>query len=664
MLTALVFAHLGEHKRAEKLFRKSYVRATTFRKTPHAVRWLLHKHLVRSGNLGYEAADRPKLPEWTPDYTDLTVDLENLFDRMDINKNGSLSRNELRAGLIDAGYEAEDVVKRLPLLFKSMDRNEDGRISKYEFILHFDSHDKLLSPVYERGTLDNAVNMGRLFDRVDTDKNGLLSRNELHDALMQEGYEFEDIVQRLPRLFSTMDNDGDGKITKAEFVSHFDVYKGFSPIGSPSRSPARKPPGGSSTSPPRQVQSPTVDIVDKVVGGIQAATEARERAEAQEAAHDVESEATGKRQQSAGSHRSSWRPGSEDSDEKEQDQGPAGPLTGGVAVYHAGLVATMDFGVDRITPSVPVSRPVSGHQIEGFEASATIARSRGVSASSSTIGSSIGTEDAREELDKLGRNAVEMVDDIFLDVIGSFPSPMESVTEFRTPQVLDNEIPGAGKLLRPLSAPGVGRKPSRLMELVSGARRPQTAGPVRHHSALKAAIRATALEDDGDEESAQDAVPRLSISAVGRARERRRLDAIDARDDAGNTSLHSAARDNDVEAVKSLLEAGANAAAANKIGEAPIHTAARAGNLRMVKLLASAVPNINQPGPEGRTALHFAVESGSLGLVQTLCETFGSDIAYQTNSGETAAQLAVRVLGSYAPVARYLSGLMTSLPAI
>ena len=140
---------------------------------------------------------------------------------------------------------------------------------------------------------------------------------------------------------------------------------------------------------------------------------------------------------------------------------------------------------------------------------------------------------------------------------------------------------------------------------------------------------------------------------------------MSARDEAGNTSLHAAVRERDADAVKSLLEAGANAGVANKAGESPLHLAAAAGDLRIVKLLAATTTaSVNQHGPEGLTPLHLAVQAGSLALVQTLCETYGADVSCQSNAGETPAQLASRVLGADASVSRYLESTMYSLPAV
>ena len=76
-----------------------------------------------------------------------------------------------------------------------------------------------------RGTVserrEEAAAAERLFEQLDVDKNGLLTKTELRTGLIQAGYKANEIAERLPKLFSTMDRDGDGEITKDEFLSHF-----------------------------------------------------------------------------------------------------------------------------------------------------------------------------------------------------------------------------------------------------------------------------------------------------------------------------------------------------------------------------------------------------------------------------------------------------------
>lgn len=535
-------------------------------------------------------------------------------------------------------YEIQDIQQRLPALFASMDKDGDGEISKDEFVAHFDAHEKLLSPIYKRGALVTAVNMGRLFERLDVDKNGCLSRNELREGLMQEGYDDEEIQRRLPLLFNSMDKDADGDITKEEFVAHFDANKGFSPIPSSRTRSGMTPMAGTPKSEQR-TKAETRDIVDMVLDDIQETATAREREQA--SSDSAQSPRVSARSASsrAGQGMQSDEPSVEKdsaaSDERQFDESVVGqlddePMQGQVAV------------IRQLSSSHSASRS-----------------QRRASTASSAVTSSIGSEQARDELKALGTSVVDMMDDIFADVVEEFsPNEVEASAQ-RHGADLPIPLQPSGAL-RPLSAPGVRRKPARL-EALAPSVRPQTAGAVRGYSTSEAVL----LSGSDEEElvgGRTTSIPRLSMTAVGRARRMR--DGINAQDEAGNTSLHLAVKEQDLDAVKSLLEAGANANIANKMGLAPIHLAAKAGNARIVKLLAPAVTNINQAGPDGFTALHCAIESADLGLVQSLCETFGADISSQTNHRETPAQLASRLLGSDAPVSRYLASTMETLPAL
>lgn len=62
----------------------------------------------------------------------------------------------------------------------------------------------------------------QVFDSIDTDKSGKLSRRELGDALHDTfGFNDDDVET----VFTIMDRDGDGEIDRAEFVSGFDKYR-------------------------------------------------------------------------------------------------------------------------------------------------------------------------------------------------------------------------------------------------------------------------------------------------------------------------------------------------------------------------------------------------------------------------------------------------------
>ena len=54
------------------------------------------------------------------------------FQKLDTNKDGFLSMEELRDGLTRGGYPLEK--KTIQTLFKQLDKNNDGRVSYMEFI--------------------------------------------------------------------------------------------------------------------------------------------------------------------------------------------------------------------------------------------------------------------------------------------------------------------------------------------------------------------------------------------------------------------------------------------------------------------------------------------------------------------------------------------------
>ena len=489
MLTALLFAHLGEHKRAEPLFRKSYMRATSSGKTPHHLRWLLYKHMVRSGTLGFEVSDRPNQPAWSDDYEDIAI----------------AETSQMTVGTEHAHAPTPEL-SRLPELLRS--------------------------PVRSRETLD-------MVDRV---------MDDIQEAAESREQEEEE-QERVSRLTSRQASDARADSVASSRVS----------------SRGRK-------------ASATGDGIDDAA------------------------------------------------DKQTYDQLLLG-----------------DDGDDEVHETLLASG----------RSSARSSRAR-TSAAPSSVGSSVGTEQAREELNMLSTTVVDMMDDVFDNVLGDFMGPNLEVLSGRSESTGSDSA--AHRASRPHSAPGFRRRPVRLEELPQGER-PQTAGWTRRGQ-NEFHIQDPGVSDDGDR-----GVPRLSMTAVGRAR--RRMDGISARDEAGNTSLHAAVIGKDADAVKSLLEAGANAGVINRAGESPLHLAAAAGDLRIAKLLASATTaSINQHGPGGQTPLHLAVQSESLALVQTLCETYGADISCQSNAGETPAQLATRVLGANSSVSRYLESTMYSLPAI
>jgi Ca2+-binding EF-hand superfamily protein len=145
------------------------------------------------------------------------------FDRLlkaaDKNKDGKLEADEMSAvaksmpagggGAVGKGGGAAKAVMNLPpafspnplARFKAMDKNNDGKVSREEF-----------------------TGRPMLFDRLDTNKNGFIDRDELRPLLAlanapAAAAPAAGAGQGGARLMA-MDKDGDGKVSKKEFTGN------------------------------------------------------------------------------------------------------------------------------------------------------------------------------------------------------------------------------------------------------------------------------------------------------------------------------------------------------------------------------------------------------------------------------------------------------------
>jgi conjugative relaxase-like TrwC/TraI family protein len=96
-----------------------------------------------------------------------------------------------------------------------------------------------------------------------------------------------------------------------------------------------------------------------------------------------------------------------------------------------------------------------------------------------------------------------------------------------------------------------------------------------------------AVAQYGEPKTVREAVSRKDANAIRRlAEEGKDLEGREGR--AQNTALHLAVRDGNAEAVKALLECGANCDPRNAMGITPLHDAAKAGNRDIAELLLTA----------------------------------------------------------------------------
>lgn len=76
-------------------------------------------------------------------------------------------------------------------------------------------------------------------------------------------------------------------------------------------------------------------------------------------------------------------------------------------------------------------------------------------------------------------------------------------------------------------------------------------------------------------------------------------------------ALHTAVRDNDIEAVRRLIGSGADINEVDKLSRTSLHMAAWAGNFEILKLLVASKANLMAKAVDNFSALHFAVQSSS-----------------------------------------------------
>ncbi|KAK2839660.1 hypothetical protein Q5P01_013400 [Channa striata] len=96
--------------------------------------------------------------------------------------------------------------------------------------------------------------------------------------------------------------------------------------------------------------------------------------------------------------------------------------------------------------------------------------------------------------------------------------------------------------------------------------------------------------------------------------------AVMKRNHKGETLLHLAAIKGDVEAVKELLDQGADPNLKDNAGWTPLHEACNLGHLEVVQLLVTEGALLNTPGYENDSPLHDAVRNGHVAIVKLLLQ--------------------------------------------
>ena len=128
--------------------------------------------------------------------------LKEEFDKIDVNKDGEISKDEL-VTCLEVLYPSQEAKNRAEDIFKEIDFNNDGSINFSEFLTVNIKKEKLLN----EETLDNAFRM------FDIDGNGYITIDELKKTMPLE------ITSKTgwKELVSEVDEDGDYQISFKEF---------------------------------------------------------------------------------------------------------------------------------------------------------------------------------------------------------------------------------------------------------------------------------------------------------------------------------------------------------------------------------------------------------------------------------------------------------------
>ncbi|GGA08681.1 hypothetical protein GCM10011498_05750 [Amylibacter cionae] len=137
------------------------------------------------------------------------------FERLDLNSDGFVDRAELIAAR-DARFDA-------------MDADKDGAVTKEEAQAHRKAmraemkaertesgKDKKEGKEGRKDWGEKRADRGQMFDKLDTDNNGSLSKEEFEAAQMHHGKRDGRKAHRGDRMMAKMDANKDGKITRDE----------------------------------------------------------------------------------------------------------------------------------------------------------------------------------------------------------------------------------------------------------------------------------------------------------------------------------------------------------------------------------------------------------------------------------------------------------------
>ncbi|XP_028794261.1 calcium-dependent protein kinase 29 [Neltuma alba] len=130
--------------------------------------------------------------------------LKQMFRNMDTDNSGTITLEELRAGLSKLGSKLNE--SEIRQLMDAADVDKNGTIDYYEFI----------TATMHRHRLEKEENLFKAFQYFDKDNSGYITREELRQALTEYGMGDEATIDE---VIDDVDTDKDGRINYEEFVA-------------------------------------------------------------------------------------------------------------------------------------------------------------------------------------------------------------------------------------------------------------------------------------------------------------------------------------------------------------------------------------------------------------------------------------------------------------
>ncbi|KAK5981355.1 hypothetical protein GCK32_003655 [Trichostrongylus colubriformis] len=178
--------------------------------------------LERDGELNKEFRQEVLLGGGKPrDSTELREMVKKMFYETDLNNDGALSLDELKARIIEnTRAHIQEAVIEAQSHFNIVDTNKDGQVSWTEYAPHYlskdshkDGHD------HEKvNSIDSVAGAERVsFGKADLNSNGLLDSEEWLRFFHPE-HNKDSLRQMAADILQRYDSDGDGKVTRQEFA--------------------------------------------------------------------------------------------------------------------------------------------------------------------------------------------------------------------------------------------------------------------------------------------------------------------------------------------------------------------------------------------------------------------------------------------------------------